>query len=52
MEHELIGWMMAMYFVKAIEQAEAMVAADTNWNFAGTETRELARHSPVPERTF
>jgi CheY-like chemotaxis protein len=31
MEHELIGWMMAMYFVKAVEQAEAMVAADVDW---------------------
>jgi CheY-like chemotaxis protein len=31
MEHELIGWMMAMYFVKAVEQAEAMAAADADW---------------------
>jgi CheY-like chemotaxis protein len=31
MEHELIGWMMAMYFIKAVEQAEAMAAANANW---------------------
>ena len=31
MEHELIGWMMAMYFVQAVEKAESLMKADANW---------------------
>lgn len=31
MEHELIGWMMAMYFTEAVEEAQKLAAADSNW---------------------
>lgn len=31
MEHEWLGWMMAMYFVQAVEEAQRMMAGDINW---------------------
>ena len=31
MEHELIGWMMAMYFVPAVEEAQKIMSSQLDW---------------------
>jgi hypothetical protein len=45
MEHELIGWMIAMYFVQAVEQAQQIAAADPDW-------RETYRELIQPPLSF
>jgi CheY-like chemotaxis protein len=42
MEHELVGWMMALYFIKAVEQAEAIVEADANWKTTYSKNTKLS----------
>ena len=31
MEHELLGWMIAMHFVQAVEEAQGIMDRDANW---------------------
>jgi hypothetical protein len=31
MEHEFIGWIMALYFVQAVEEAQHILLSDPNW---------------------
>jgi hypothetical protein len=40
MEHEWLGWMMAMYFAQAVEEAQRIMATDVNWrtNYRSTKS--------------
>ncbi len=44
MEHEWLGWMMAMYFAQAVEEAQRIMATDVNWrtNYRSTKSMTSA----------
>ncbi|GAX26678.1 hypothetical protein FisN_2Hh379 [Fistulifera solaris] len=44
MEHEWLGWMMAMYFAQAVEEAQRIMATDVNWrtNYQSTKSMTSA----------